>query len=105
MGGTAELLLSFVAAFEHVPPHRRLKLYSSLARTLGEGDSLFALFAMLANRYPEDERVDDFVEELAGQFGADIRLNVSGSAFMRRVILTIAGGRKMHGPGDGCLAA
>jgi U3 small nucleolar RNA-associated protein 10 len=33
--GVADLLLSFTAAFEHIPSHRRLKLFSELARTLG----------------------------------------------------------------------
>ncbi|KAF2028900.1 hypothetical protein EK21DRAFT_68808 [Setomelanomma holmii] len=49
--GVSDLLLSFTAAFEHIPPHRRLKLFSELARTLGPQDSLSAIVALLADRY------------------------------------------------------
>lgn len=44
-------MLSFTAAFEHIPLHRRLKLFSELARTLGPQDSLSAIVALLADRY------------------------------------------------------
>lgn len=48
--GVSDLLLSFTAAFEHIPQHRRLKLFSELARTLGPADSLPAILALLADR-------------------------------------------------------
>jgi U3 small nucleolar RNA-associated protein 10 len=47
----SDLLLSFTAAFEHIPSHRRLKLFSELSRTLGPQDSLSAIIALLADRY------------------------------------------------------
>ncbi|PSN74287.1 U3 small nucleolar RNA-associated protein 10 [Corynespora cassiicola Philippines] len=50
--GVADLLLSFTAAFEHIPQHRRLKLFSELAQTLGPEDSLPAIIALLVDRYP-----------------------------------------------------
>ena len=77
VAGTAELLLSFVAAFEHVPPHRRLKLYVSLIRTLGEDDFLFALLAMLADKYDQDVKVQEFIAELAAQSSPETQLTVS----------------------------
>ena len=75
--GTAELLLSFVAAFEHIPAHRRLELFASLARTLGEDEFLFALLAMLVDRYDQDPGVQAFSIELAAQFSANTQFGVS----------------------------
>ncbi|KAM3422575.1 U3 small nucleolar RNA-associated protein 10 [Cercospora zeina] len=54
--GSAELLLSFTAAFEHIPLHRRAGLFHNLVQTLGPEESLFAIMAMLIERYPEDNR-------------------------------------------------
>ncbi|KAH7071776.1 armadillo-type protein [Paraphoma chrysanthemicola] len=51
LSGVSDLLLSFTAAFEHIPLHRRLKLFTELARTLGPQDSLSAIVALLADRY------------------------------------------------------
>ena len=45
--GTSELLLSFVAAFEHIPSHRQLDLFKSLVNKLGPTDFLFALLIQL----------------------------------------------------------
>jgi U3 small nucleolar RNA-associated protein 10 len=49
--GVADLLLSFTAAFDHMPLHRKLKLFSELARTLGPEDSLSAILALLAEKF------------------------------------------------------
>jgi len=75
--GAAELLLSFVAAYEHVPVHRRLSLFTSLVETLGPDDFLFALLAMLAEKYPLDASILPFAVELSSHFSAEIRLSVS----------------------------
>lgn len=75
--GTAELLLSFVAAFEHIPTPRRLRLFKSLIQTLGEEDFLFALLAMLTDKYPDDTTIKAFTIELAAQFGPETQLTVS----------------------------
>ena len=57
VSGTSELLLSFTAAFEHIPSHRRLRLFHALISKLGAQDFLFAVLAMLANRYSTDKDV------------------------------------------------
>ncbi|KAK3057656.1 snoRNA-binding rRNA-processing protein utp10 [Extremus antarcticus] len=72
--GAAELLLSFVAAFEHIPLHRRLALFELLVKTLGEQDVLFAVLAMLVERYASDTRIAGFVVELLNRFDAITRL-------------------------------
>ncbi|TKX19604.1 BP28CT (NUC211) domain-containing protein [Elsinoe australis] len=66
--GAAELLLSFIAAFEHMPMHRRLQLFKQLITALGPDESLSAVIAMLFEKYPSDLRVPGFCAELAGQF-------------------------------------
>jgi U3 small nucleolar RNA-associated protein 10 len=72
--GAAELLLSFVAAYEHVPAHRRKGLFSSLVRTLGPEDFLFALLAMLADKYGVTDDIKVFAVNLSGAFSTDIQL-------------------------------
>jgi U3 small nucleolar RNA-associated protein 10 len=66
--GVSDLLLSFTAAFEHIPQHRRMKLFSELARTLGPEDSLSAIIALLVDRYPTSTAQEKFVPELLLQF-------------------------------------
>ncbi|KAI9701275.1 MAG: snoRNA-binding rRNA-processing protein utp10 [Candelina mexicana] len=74
VSGVSGLLLSFVAAFEHIPAHRRSKLYISLVEVLGPEDFLFALLALLADKYAGDGRVQDFAIALAAQFSVDIQI-------------------------------
>jgi U3 small nucleolar RNA-associated protein 10 len=64
--GVSDLLLSFTAAFEHIPLHRRMKLFVELGRTLGPEDSLSAIVALLADRYHSKEQ---------RRFCADLLLN------------------------------
>ncbi|OCK74942.1 hypothetical protein K432DRAFT_386511 [Lepidopterella palustris CBS 459.81] len=66
--GVADLLLSFTAAFEHIPLHRRLGLFSQLAKTLGPEDSLFAVIALLVDRYPSERGSQKFCSELIALF-------------------------------------
>ncbi|KAF2183654.1 hypothetical protein K469DRAFT_634795 [Zopfia rhizophila CBS 207.26] len=66
--GVADLLLSFTAAFEHIPQHRRLKLFCQLAKTLGPEDSLFAVVALLIDRYSTSPSQRKFVPELLLEF-------------------------------------
>lgn len=72
--GAAELLLSFIAAYEHVPPHRRKSLFTSLVQTLGPEDFLFALLAMLVDKYGVTESIKAFASELTGSFGVEVQL-------------------------------
>ncbi|KAI4715762.1 hypothetical protein E4T48_08045 [Aureobasidium sp. EXF-10727] len=72
--GAAELLLSFTAAFEHIPLHRRLRLFSHLVNALGPQDFLPAITAMLFDKFPTDKRVPTFSAELMGSFSPEIQL-------------------------------
>lgn len=72
--GAAELLLSFVAAYEHVPMHRRKGLFTSLIQTLGPEDFMFALLAMLVDKYGPTEKTKSFSAELSGSFSVEIQL-------------------------------
>ncbi|PGH07574.1 hypothetical protein AJ79_06244 [Helicocarpus griseus UAMH5409] len=74
VSGTSELLLSFTAAFEHIPSHRRLRLFEALITKLGTQDFLFAVFAMLANRYGTDRDVLTLMTSLAANLGVDLQL-------------------------------
>lgn len=75
--GAAELLLSFVAAYEHVPPHRRRGLFISLVQTLGAEDFLFALLAMLVDKYGPTDDIKAFTIEISGSFGVETQLQSS----------------------------
>jgi U3 small nucleolar RNA-associated protein 10 len=72
--GAAELLLSFVAAYEHVPTHRRKGLYTSLIQTLGPEDFMFALLTMLVDKYGPTEKIKSFAADLSGSFSVEIQL-------------------------------
>jgi U3 small nucleolar RNA-associated protein 10 len=72
--GAAELLLSFTAAFEHIPLHRRLRLFSHLINALGPQEFLPAITAMLFEKYPTDKRVPTFSAELMGSFSPEVQL-------------------------------
>jgi U3 small nucleolar RNA-associated protein 10 len=72
--GAAELLLSFVAAFEHVPPHRRKTLLTSLVQTLGAEEFLFAILAMLINKYGPTDATIAFAVDLASTFSVEVQL-------------------------------
>jgi len=76
LSGSSELLLSFVAAFEHIPWHRRLTLFDSLVNKLGPEDFLFALLAMLADKYAANKIVQDFAVDLIARFNPEIQLVV-----------------------------
>ena len=70
VSGVAELLLSFTAAFEHIPLHRRAGLFEHLVSTLGADETLFAVVAMLVERYSDDGKIGAFVADLVNRFGA-----------------------------------
>jgi len=74
VAATAEIILSFAAAFEHIAAHRRLRLYRLLASSLGASETLFAIIATLVDHFTQDDEpkgqsddVDDFVVELFSQ--------------------------------------
>ncbi|CAG8981797.1 hypothetical protein HYALB_00004740 [Hymenoscyphus albidus] len=70
----AELLLSFVTAYEHVPAHRRRGLFTSLVHTLGPDDFLFAILAMLVDKYSATDSIKAFAVEVAGSFSVEVQL-------------------------------
>lgn len=74
VSGASELLLSFTTAYEHIPLHRRAGLFRHLVQTLGPEESLFAVVAMLVDRYSTDSRIIPFVKDLLNSFGALIQL-------------------------------
>jgi U3 small nucleolar RNA-associated protein 10 len=76
VSGTSELLLSFTAAFEHIPSHRRLRLFHALITKLGTQDFLFAVLAMLANRYAMDKDVLVLMTGLVSDASAPVELTV-----------------------------
>ena len=76
LNGVVDLLLSFVAAFEHMPQHRRLGLFKQVMTALGPEDCLFAVLVMLVDRYPVDDRAREFLTEFLDQFDASVQLLV-----------------------------
>ncbi|KAK2757595.1 snoRNA-binding rRNA-processing protein utp10 [Arachnomyces sp. PD_36] len=74
VSGTSELLLSFTTAFEHIPSHRRLRLFRALITKLGPEDFLFAVLAMIANRYSSDNDALSLMTGLAGSFDPELQL-------------------------------
>lgn len=77
VSSTSELLLSFTAAFEHIPSYRRLRLFETLITKLGTTDFLFAVFAMLANKYSMNKDVMVLMTSLASSANAEVQLTVS----------------------------
>jgi U3 small nucleolar RNA-associated protein 10 len=74
--GASEILLSFTAAFEHIPLHRRLGLFEHVTNTLGPQDCLYAIVAMIIDRYPTDNRAKRFIADLFNIFEPRITLIV-----------------------------
>ncbi|CAL5874323.1 uncharacterized protein PFLUO_LOCUS8619 [Penicillium psychrofluorescens] len=74
VSGTSELLLSFTAAFEHIPSHRRLRLFHALISKLGTQDFLFAVLAMLANRYSTEKDALTLMTGLVSDASAVVEL-------------------------------
>jgi U3 small nucleolar RNA-associated protein 10 len=97
VAGASELLLSFVTAFEHIPSHRRLGLFVSLLETLGPEDFLFALLAMLVDKYGSTTDVLSFSSEVFNHFKVEVQLhsmikllNLTRDLFQPRPILSAA---------------
>jgi len=72
--GTCELLLSFAAAFEHIPTRRRFPLFSLLVDKVGPSDYLFALLVILVDKYPNDRGVLQFAADLTNAYDVHVRL-------------------------------
>ncbi|ERF72575.1 hypothetical protein EPUS_02857 [Endocarpon pusillum Z07020] len=74
VGQTSDLVFSFVVAFEHIPPHRRLRLFKKLVSNLGDEVFLSILISSLTKRYPNQDDVNSFIVTLTNTFDADIQL-------------------------------
>ena len=77
VAAVSELMLSFVAAYKHVPENRRLELYSSLMDKLGTEDFLFALLILLVDKYPGNKSVTRFATNLSSRYPLETQLKVS----------------------------
>lgn len=64
MAGVSELLLSFTAAFEHIPQNRRLTLFRSLVELIGPSEYFFALLILLHNNIPHSKTALQFAIDL-----------------------------------------
>lgn len=76
MVGISELLVSFVAAFPHIPIQRRLELFKSLADKLGPTDYLFALLVILIEKHSSDQKTLEFAAELASLYSIRTQFQV-----------------------------
>lgn len=74
LAGASELLSHFAAAFEHMPSHRRVRLFETLIAKLGPPEFLFAALAMLAARKPAEAQDSSFIATLTAKFSSDVQL-------------------------------
>ena len=76
LSGVSELLLSFAAAFEDLPAHRRMEIYGSLIEKVGSEPYLYAFVAILIYENPKNKRVMQFASDLVCQYDVEIQLIV-----------------------------
>lgn len=76
LAGVSELLLSFAAAFEHVPARKRLGLFQSLMDMIGADEYLFALLILLEDKFPRNNRVLQFSVDLLDCYEAQTQFEV-----------------------------
>ena len=74
VNGASDILVSFTTAYEHIPSHRRHGLFVALVETLGSEDFLFALVAMLVDRYGPNDSLIQFIVEMLDSFNAEAQL-------------------------------
>ncbi|KAK3942957.1 hypothetical protein QBC46DRAFT_378564 [Diplogelasinospora grovesii] len=74
VASTAELLSSFVIAYEHIPSHRKHDLFISLIENLGPEDFLFALLAMFVDKYGATDSIMSFLAQIMASFSVEIQL-------------------------------
>ena len=74
---SAELLLSFSSSYEHMPSHRRLGIFVSLAETMGVTEFLFALIALLVDKQGPTEGVLAFVRDLLDKYSVKTQLQTT----------------------------
>ena len=67
----SDIILSFVAAFEHIPPHRRLQLFKSLLAKLGTEDFSAIVLVMLAVRYGSTLATMEFSKDILTSYASN----------------------------------
>lgn len=77
LAGVSELLFSFVAAFDHIPSHRRQDLFSALVDRLGVAEFLYALLTVLVDRHDDSKVSIKFAYELCSKYSPLVQLQVS----------------------------
>ncbi|KAL3232571.1 U3 small nucleolar RNA-associated protein 10 [Nakaseomyces bracarensis] len=79
------LVISFTTALQHIPKHRRLRLFTTLIRALGPENSLGALLYLISQQYSnlvnsfkisESRSIIEFVKSLLSKF--DIESQIHG---------------------------
>ncbi|KAJ8606445.1 hypothetical protein MRB53_040959 [Persea americana] len=68
VSAASEIIVSFAAAFDHIPTQRRLRLYTLLASALSASETLYAIVVTLVDRYPKSVEVQRFVANLVSEF-------------------------------------
>ena len=79
MMGVSELLISFVAAFDHIPRDRRLTLFRSLVEMIGPDEFLFALLILLHYKLPSSGGALQFSVALLDFYEVETQLEVCSS--------------------------
>jgi U3 small nucleolar RNA-associated protein 10 len=89
----ADLLLSFTAAFEHIPLHRRLSLFERVVNALGSEECLFAIIVLLLDRHPTDSSIVGFLIDLINLYptGVDLKALNQCIEFIRDMFRTRQG--------------
>ncbi|KAK6331999.1 snoRNA-binding rRNA-processing protein utp10 [Orbilia javanica] len=95
--GVSEIMSNFVAAFQHVPAHRRMKMYLSLSQSMGTNEYLYALLLLLGEKCYEEKvagrhmavTITEFCENFCAGFPASEQMG----AFVRylEVCVDLAG--------------
>lgn len=75
MASTADLLSSFVVAYEHIPPHRKHDTFVLLIQNLGPEDFLFAVLAMFVDKYGTTDNGFAFLMDLLCSFPIEVQLH------------------------------
>lgn len=90
------LLMSFTAALQHVPKHRRVKLYSTLVQTLGASRSIGPFFFLISQQYSshlskfklgDAKGILEFVKSFLGKF--DVLDQMVGLSEYLKIIETL----------------
>ena len=72
--GALQLLVSFVGAFEHIQPHRRIGLFRTFVDKLGADQFLFVVLAMLLDKHVMNKEARKFAADLASHYPATLQL-------------------------------